>query len=413
LASMNLVCRYSLLLLALLPLQPVQAAANQALADVQHKIQDVGGDVKRLLADKQAQIEQLRRVEKQYGEQARVVYALKTDIQRHERQLQEIRSKIFSTQKDLQLQKSALQSLLKSAYVIGDRQDLGVLFNQRDPALSGRMMVYYDYIGKARLYKLEGIENDVLELRRLETDKDGETQQLQDDLASNQQEMQTLQHYKQQREQVLASIDKDYRLKQDQLSQLLHDEQKLEHVIAELPRSEEQRPAPQAPAVRNEDDEKPTEDDAPQSVTPLRRSPMAELAQNARPFADLQGQLPWPVKGALSARFGSKRFETTWDGAVISANEGADVHAIAPGRVVFSDWLRGYGLMTIVDHGKGFMSLYAFNQSLYKQVGDSVAVGDTLAAVGRSGGRNSSALYFGIRKNGKPVDPERWCRKPG
>jgi len=131
-----------------------------------------------------------------------------------------------------------------------------------------------------------------------------------------------------------------------------------------------------------------------------------------RSFAELQGQLPWPVQGAISDRFGSRRYETTWDGVVISAHEGADIHAITAGTVVYADWLRGYGLMIIVDHGKGYMSLYAFNQSLHKSVGEHVRAGETLASVGRSGGRADAALYFGIRKKGRPVDPEQWCRKP-
>jgi septal ring factor EnvC (AmiA/AmiB activator) len=97
---------------------------------------------------------------------------------------------------------------------------------------------------------------------------------------------------------------------------------------------------------------------------------------------------------------------------VISAREGADIHAVAAGKVVYADWLRGYGLMLIVDHGKGYMSLYAFNQSLHKSVGAQVKAGETLASVGRSGGRSQAALYFGIRSNGRPVDPEHWCRKP-
>jgi septal ring factor EnvC (AmiA/AmiB activator) len=130
-------------------------------------------------------------------------------------------------------------------------------------------------------------------------------------------------------------------------------------------------------------------------------------------FPNLKGQLPWPVMGAITEHFGSRRFETTWDGAILSAREGADIHAIAAGKVVYADWLRGYGLMLILDHGNGYMSLYGFNQSLHKNVGEQVIAGETLASVGRSGGRAQAALYFGIRKMGRPVNPELWCRTPG
>jgi septal ring factor EnvC (AmiA/AmiB activator) len=131
-------------------------------------------------------------------------------------------------------------------------------------------------------------------------------------------------------------------------------------------------------------------------------------------FSSLKGQLPWPVKGRLTNKFGSARAEgaeSIWDGVLINAGEGTEIRAVTSGKVVFSDWLRGYGLLIIIDHGKGYMTLYAFNQSLYRQVGEWVDVGEVIASVGQSGGRSHSGLYFGIRNKGKPVDPLEWCRK--
>ena len=131
-------------------------------------------------------------------------------------------------------------------------------------------------------------------------------------------------------------------------------------------------------------------------------------------FSSLKGQLPWPVKGRLTNKFGSARAESTesiWDGVLIDASEGTEIRAVTSGKVVFSDWLRGYGLLIIIDHGKGYMTLYAFNQSLYRQVGEWVDAGEVIASVGQSGGRSHSGLYFGIRNKGKPVDPLEWCRK--
>jgi septal ring factor EnvC (AmiA/AmiB activator) len=109
-------------------------------------------------------------------------------------------------------------------------------------------------------------------------------------------------------------------------------------------------------------------------------------------------------------RFGSPRSETRWDGVLISAQEGTDIRAVSSGRVVFADWLRGYGLLIIIDHGNGYMTLYAFNQSLYKKVGEAVNMGTVIAAVGKSDGREESGLYFGIRNQGKPIDPLHWFR---
>jgi len=128
-------------------------------------------------------------------------------------------------------------------------------------------------------------------------------------------------------------------------------------------------------------------------------------------FAKLKGALPWPVKGRLVKKFGARRSDSRWDGVLIKANEGQEVRAVTRGQVVYADWLRGYGLLTIIKHDKGYMTLYAFNQSLYKAKGDWVEAGTVISTVGLSGGRSDAGLYFGIRKKGKPVNPVKWCRK--
>ncbi|MDD5754822.1 MAG: peptidoglycan DD-metalloendopeptidase family protein, partial [Methylococcales bacterium] len=127
-------------------------------------------------------------------------------------------------------------------------------------------------------------------------------------------------------------------------------------------------------------------------------------------FAKLKGELPWPVKGEIMQKFGSAREEGKLDGVIIAAPEGTEINSITDGKVVYADWMRGYGLIIIVDHGKGFISLYAFNQSLYKKLGDVVNSGDVIASVGLSGGHDRASLYFGIRKKGKSVDPMEWCK---
>jgi septal ring factor EnvC (AmiA/AmiB activator) len=130
-------------------------------------------------------------------------------------------------------------------------------------------------------------------------------------------------------------------------------------------------------------------------------------------FASLKGKLKWPTKGKLTEQFGSKRrvANLRWQGVMIKAKEGAKVRAVSHGRVAFADWLRGYGLLIIIDHGDGYMSLYGHNQSLYKETGDWVEAGDAIAIVGESGGQQKTALYFEIRHLGKPIDPEKWCRQ--
>jgi septal ring factor EnvC (AmiA/AmiB activator) len=131
-----------------------------------------------------------------------------------------------------------------------------------------------------------------------------------------------------------------------------------------------------------------------------------------RPFRALKGRMPWPAKGSLAGRFGmEKRGGLLWDGVLISAPEGREVKAVHHGRVAFADWLRGFGLLLIIDHGDGYMSLYGHNQSLFKEAGDWVEQGEPVALVGNSGGRLDTGVYFGIRYQGRPVNPKHWCKK--
>lgn len=387
------------------------------LSAVQAKIREVGADVRALAGDKNAQIEQLKKLEKQYGEQINTLNDIKVEIRRKEQALQEVRNKLSTLQKDIQAQQQGLQGLIRSAYAMGDQQRLNVVLNQHDPALSGRMMVYYDYISKARLHQLETIDQDLKSLRQLESQHDTDAQLLQVDLEKKQQEAEALRVLKQQREKLLAQIDNDYALKHGELAQLIRDEKKLEALVASLQKTEDNEvvPAVRQPEAAMSRDLKVDEAEPAQAVQPAvkKEEPREQVVRSGKAFSELKGQLPWPVQGEINERFGSKRFDITLDGAVIGAHEGADIRAVADGRVVYADWLRGYGLMIIVDHGKGYMSLYGYNQSLHKGVGEQIRAGESLASVGRSGGRSQAALYFGIRAKGRAIDPEQWCRKPG
>ncbi len=384
------------------------AGQSRELADIQAKIRKVGADVEQLAEEKSAQLEQLKKLEKQFGEQINALNGIKREITQQQQALQEIRNKVSAAQKDIQTQQRGLEGLIKSAYAIGDQQGLKLTLNQHDPALSGRMLVYHNYLSKARLQKLQALAEDAQALRQMEAQKDTESQLLQVALDKKQRETEALDVLKNQREILLAQLNSDYASKHDQLAKLLQDEKKLGALVASLQKTDDNAGTEPAPVVEA------TPSKIVQPPAPVAKIPKKEppVQASVKAFAELQGQLPWPVQGTVAERFGSRRFETTWDGAVINAREGADIHAVAAGRVVYADWLRGYGLMIIVDHGKGYMTLYAFNQSLRKSVGEHVRAGETLASVGRSGGRSQAALYFGIRKQGRPVDPMKWCRSP-
>lgn len=391
-----------------------ESATDKAreLSDVKVKIREVRSDVSALASEKSAQVEQLKKLEKQYGEQINALNDIKAEIRQKEQVLQEVRSRFSTMQKDIHSQQQGLQGLVKAAYAMGStNHGMSAFLGHRDPAVSGRMIVYYDYLSQARIQKLQAIQQNLRVLKQLEAQSDTEAQLLQVALDKKQRETQALQALKDQREKLLAQIESDYALKHGELAQLIRNEQKLAALVASLQNAHDNEDGavfsrPEPPVKQDVVEVKKT------SPTAMEKNESRVPMRAVKSFSELQGQLPWPVQGAITERFGSRRFETTLDGAVIGAREGADIRAVADGRVVYADWLRGYGLMVIVDHGKGFMSLYAFNQSLYKSVGEHIRAGERVASVGRSGGRPQASLYFGIRKQGKPVDPEQWCRKP-
>lgn len=388
------------------------AGKTSDLSDVKDKIREVRRDVSTLATEKSAQVEQLKKLEKQYGEQINALNAVKAEIRQKEQVLQDVRSRLLVMQKEIQDQQKGLHGLVKAAYAMSaGHQHMDALLNQQDLAVSGRMLVYYDYLSQARIRRLEAIEENMKALKQLEAQNGTESQLLQASLEKKLRETQALQVVKDQREKLLGEIEHDYAIKHGELAQLLRNEHKLSALVSSLQDAHE-----------NGDDEDYRRSPVPikQDTVTVRKGLPEEIQKNesrlklvaGKSFPELQGQLPWPVQGAITERFGSRRLEATLDGAVIGAREGADIRAVADGRVVYADWLRGYGLMLILDHGKGFMSLYAFNQSLYKTVGEYIQAGDRVASVGRSGGRSQASLYFGIRRHGRPVDPEQWCRKP-
>jgi septal ring factor EnvC (AmiA/AmiB activator) len=191
---------------------------------------------------------------------------------------------------------------------------------------------------------------------------------------------------------LLTRIDSDFISNEQRLAQLQESESRLRGLMTSLSDTEK------ALSVNAEQDKE------------LSTS-LANVSKTNTDFLSLKGKLPWPVVGKLSHKFGSARTEVAWDGVLIDAKEGLEVQAVTRGKVVFAEWFRSFGLMIIIDHGQGYLTLYGYNQSLYKKTGDAVEAGDVIASVGQSGGRNKAGLYFGIRNKGVPIDPLEWCRQ--
>jgi len=272
--------------------------------------------------------------------------------------------------------RGALAGQLRAAYLIGREEPLKLLLNQKDPERAGRMFVYYSYFGRARADQIHDIENDVQAIAELDEQVQAEDAKLAELEKQQRADLMELEQAREKRSGVLASLTAESNSHAQSLERLKSQQTGLEKLLRELRRAMEKFP------IDNND-----------------------------AFARLRGKLTWPVGGKLIARFGESRAGgVKWDGVLVATERGAPVRAVYGGRVIYADWLPGLGLLTIIDHGEGYMSLYGHNERLYKTVGERVNAGDTVGSAGDSGGSNRPELYFEIRKAGKAVDPRPWFR---
>lgn len=277
---------------------------------------------------------------------------------------------------DLAQSRSALSGQLRAAYLIGTQEPLKLLLNQKDPERAGRMFVYYSYFGRARADQIHNIETEVQVIADLDRQVQTQDAQLAELEKQQSADLAELQAARAQRSGVLASLTAETNSHAQSLERLKSQQGGLEKLLAELRRA-------------------------------MARFPI----DNNDAFARLRGKLAWPVGGKLVARFGESRAGgVKWDGVLVATERGAPVRAVYGGRVIYADWLPGLGLLTIIDHGEGYMSLYGHNERLYKAVGERVSAGDTVGSAGDSGGSSRTELYFEIRKGGKAIDPRPWFR---
>jgi septal ring factor EnvC (AmiA/AmiB activator) len=320
----------------------------------------------------------LRDVEKKIGETSRELRRIDDALKNGRRQLTELQVRQKEQALILQQQRQHIASEARAAYAMGRQQQVKLLLNQEQPSAVGRMLTYFGYFSRARMAQIELIHNAMDELHETEISIQSTTRALSESRSKQQAASQRLREKKLAREQVLVQINRKLENQSDELKRLRTDEKQLQKLLA--------------------------------SLQELLADIPADASQQ-QPFKSLKGKLRWPARGKLTKRFGTQRGNSglTWQGVMISAPEGARVRAVSQGRVAFADWMRGFGLLLIVDHGNGYMSLYGHNQALYKEVGEWVDMGEMVATLGASGGQIRSGLYFELRHKGRPINPLRWC----
>ena len=336
----------------------------------------------------------LAQVDERYGDVSATLKEIESRIVKTNENLAKLRKEINSYQSEVNRLENELAGQVRAAYAMGQKDRLKLLFNQQDPALSSRIMLYYQYFNKRRLEKLANYRQTVSYLDQLDKDKQLETDQLAKQLAQKKSEQSALEAVKKQRNELVARLNVNSASKQEQLSFLQESENKLINLIRTLEHDES--------AVSEQEESQGTGESGPGN---------GAFPKLQGDFPSLKGKLPLPVRGKLSGMLeNSPNSDTMWKGVLINAQEGAEIRAVTAGKVAYSGALKGYGLLLILEHDKNFMTLYAFNQSLLKHKGDKVEAGEVIATVGQSGGRNKPGLYFEIRQQGKPVDPLLWCR---
>ena len=302
---------------------------------------------------------------------------LQVQLQQQQTHLGMLEQQQAKQQQQLETQQQLLAKQFRAAYQLGEHETLKVLLNQQDPEQINRLLTYYGYLNRARVNLIVQIKQTIADLQQRQHHISQQTQDLQNLVSEQTHKRQSLKQHQTLRNQVLTQLNQQIISKQDLLQQLRANKLNLENVIQRL----------QATATAS------------------------NFPQPNQPFANLHHHLPWPTPGPVTQSFGTSiaGSELRYNGIFIKANQGQAVRAIYPGRVVFANWLRGFGLLMIIDHGNGFMTLYAHNQSLYKQAGENTKAGDLISTVGHSGGNEENGLYFEVRYRGKPLDPRQWC----
>ena len=364
------------------------ATRQEQLENLRKRISALQQEVEKTSESKSEATDALRDSERAISNSNRKLHNLALQQQTATRSLQHMQQQSAQLKQDVQGQQALLGRLLYQQYLGGRREYLKLLLNNRDPNQVARELQYYEYIARARATWLQTLRSNLEQIDSLAD----QTRQKSDEIAklqaSEKDQKRHLETDKHARQRVLRKIALQLRHQRHEIGRLQRNENRLSRLVEKLSNILSR---PQGKGVFSNDQ-------------------LPDDRFDGEPFASLKGKLTLPVKGVVTNQYGTPHPDSRvlWKGLFLRAASGQPVKAVAAGRVVFADWLRGFGNLLIVDHGKGYMSLYGNNETLYKQVGDTLKGGDTIAAVGNSGGNEDSGLYFELRYKGKPMNPMRW-----
>lgn len=364
---------------AVLSAQSKGQLKQKELSQLRQQIKSLKDDLKKQQGSKNQLEQEVQQAEQAIADIARQLFSTSQQIKALDTRLEALNKSLTKQNQELVIQQQLLSGQLQASYSIGRQEYIKLLLNQQNPATISRIMTYYDYFNTARSRQIAEVNQLLQAISRDKQQISQTNQELRIQKIQLEQKKNELDLKQSERNTLVAKLSDEIASKDKKLADLLKDKKNLTRLINRL---------------------KKALDDIPDLPT-------------EKPFKSQRGKLYWPSKGKVKQLFNHWRSvgKVKWQGIIIKSKEGSPVHAISHGRIAYSDWLRGYGLITIIDHGDGYMSLYGHNQTLLKEVGDWVENNEIIATVGSSGGIKQAGLYFEIRHNGKPSNPTRWCKK--
>jgi septal ring factor EnvC (AmiA/AmiB activator) len=373
---------------------PSAEKTRQNLEELHQRIEALKKELDSTEEKRSEAADELKQSEKAISEANRKLYDLNRQHRQSSQHLESLQRQKAEFESALQQQQKQLGEQLYRQYLQGNQNYLQILLQQQDPNAIARELQYLSYISRARAELIASVRENIAKVAKLNEEAKSELQRLAELKEAQEKERRELQAQKQERRKLLTKLSAQIKSQRGEIDKLKRNEKRLSDLVRKLSRVVVRKPAPEKGEPRQ----------------PIGRNETLPSSNVSGNFAALKGKLNLPVRGDIINRFGDERRDTgvSWKGIFIRSAEGSEVKSVAPGIVVFADWLRGFGNLLIVDHGSDYMTLYANNQALLKKVGEEVKGGDTIASVGNSGGNEESGLYFELRHQSKPLDPLRW-----
>jgi len=392
---------------------------KRALSDVHERLESLKKELNSSQEAHKDAADALKESEIAISAANKKLYEINQRQQENKKLLNNLQADSNATNQTLAQHQKLLSGQLYQQYVYGQQSYLRMILQSEKPSQIARDVRYFSYIAKARAETIRQMQGNLAKISRLNEETAAALQEVAELKNKQIEERRELQQQKSVKSKVVKSLSQQIASQRDEIKKLSRDEKRLAQLVERLARSVPAKPKPtrnnlaknnpakknsQSPAAAN------NEASAPANEVVASNDALPSDTLSGINFAALKGKLRLPVRGDVTNRFGTNRADSgiSWKGLFIRANEGAEVRSVAGGRVVFSDWLRGFGNLIIVDHGDGYMSLYGNNQAILKQAGDSVRGGDAIAYVGNSGGNETNGLYYELRRQSRPFDPLSW-----